>query len=197
MKHLKMAKIGLIILKRILVFSVLFTACQEEKSGLHEYVEQNNAYSLYPVDQSNQDSCYSVSFLEEGSVKFKYYLINNNEQCSGRRSVSHYPNYDIFTEGLISLNNKEYVRGFEDHLNALGEREVRNMDVQIFTNLKKGDLKKISSLTDDLTKTFYRLKCKEKFIPLNILIIYNADEMLNSMKSIPDFPPELEAGDTI
>ena len=80
---------------------------------------------------------------------------------------------------------KDYINNFENHVKSLDEKDIHNMDVNIFTDMPRHEVKRITSLTNDLTIAFYQIKCKSKFIPFNVFFVYNANEIIESLKVIP------------
>jgi len=177
-----------------LLVALLFAtagACSQQKSQLERSIEKNNIYDTYPIEISGTDTCLIFGFVEDENVKVKYYLVNNAVECTGIRSVSFYGDYDIFIDRSLPSKTEDLVSDFKDFLQSTHAKQRNSMHIQIFTECKKDELKNVFPLAVHLTMAFYQNLNEEDFIPLNILFVYNADDMFEAMRLVPEFNPEI------
>jgi hypothetical protein len=191
MKEPQMVKLGSAILKALLVCSLVFNSCYNSKNDFIDFIKKNNSNNLIDAN-SLDDDCFKLKFISLNKVKSKVFIIDNRKDCIGQRFPSTKNNFDFFIDKRDNFNFDKNISEFNSHLkNSLLGDDNNSMEVYLFTNLGENETDKMNQFVFDLLKVFFEAKCSQKFVPLNIFIVVNADDMIEALKKIPNYLPPI------
>ncbi|MCL6220940.1 hypothetical protein [Zunongwangia pacifica] len=186
---LKMEGLGSIILKQVLVFSVLFTlsSCTIQKEYFKSFLQRNNNLSFFSKKE-NIDDCFNEKYYKKNNLEYKFYIIDNRNECTGVNMVAQMGDFDEFIYKDESFNKNEVLENFSKHIEEYKTRERKLLNAMFYTDLKESETSIITDLIPLIFTVFYKSYKKEDKYPFfNFIIIVNANDILKGMKNPPKF----------
>jgi hypothetical protein len=161
-------------------------SCHHPKSDFLDFLKKNNQNHFIDTDFWDDD-CFKSKFISREELKSKIFIIDNKEDCPGQRFLSSKNNFDFFIDKNDDFNLNSNVSLFKSHLvNSILVDDNFSMEVYLYTNLSENDIDKINLFIFELLRAFYETKSSQKFIPLNVFVVVNADDMIEAWKKIPE-----------
>ena len=176
-KNLKM-KLGF----NLILIMAIFSCKTNSNNKFSIFVTENSKSKMY--ENSERDDCFKSFLYSRNTLDYKYFVVDNDKNCKGIKSVAQMKDFDEFFYKEDSIDKKQVLLNFDNHIKNFKNRIVHNLDVMLFTNRSKDNISDIIDLVPDIYHIFFKKKKDNEPIPiLNILIITNADDIMEDMKN--------------